>query len=660
MPAKLPFRQIHLDFHTSAHIGAVAGRFDADAFVKTMLDAHVNSVTVFAKCHHGHLYYDTEHPARHPGLKKGFDLLAAQIDALHKHNIAAPIYVSVLCDEYAANEHPDWLALNPDGSPCGAGPFDGPWQRLDMASPYQDYLADQIDEVLRKFKPIDGLFVDICPDTPSCSKWFIDAMGKAQLDPESETDRRRFARRLSHQYMTRCNKMIAAAHRGRQVRVWYNSRPLVCLGEEKKFIRHIDIEALPTGQWDYSYFPLNVRFVRTLGLPYMGMTGRFHKSWADFGGLKPPPALMYECTQMLAHGAVCSVGDQMHPRGTLDKPAYQLIAGVYRHVEACEPWCRDATSVSQIAVLRSLQQQVDYQPDLTGPEVGAVRLLQQLRHQFDFVGDTDDAELGGYDLVIVPDNVAVTAGLKTKLSAHVRAGGALLAAGHGAVDENGQPILKEMGVAAEGASPYTTTYVRIAPALCRLIAGFDHVMYETGLRLTAGRGAEVLARVVEPYFERGWKHFCSHFQTPPDKLSPYAAALQRGRIITLAHPVFRAYAAHANIWIRDMVGAAIDRLLPQPLLRCGGPSYLETTVTRQGKRTIVHLLSYCPQRRAPDLDIVEEATELHDLQLSLKLDRAPKKVYTAPDRAPLNFDYADGRTSTTVPVVNGHQMIVFE
>ena len=25
-------------------------------------------------------------------------------------------------------------------------------------------------------------------------------------------------------------------------------------------------------------------FARTLGIPYMGMTARFHKSWADFGG----------------------------------------------------------------------------------------------------------------------------------------------------------------------------------------------------------------------------------------------------------------------------------------------------------------------------------------------------------------------------------------
>ncbi|HMO26980.1 MAG TPA: hypothetical protein PKB10_11990, partial [Tepidisphaeraceae bacterium] len=70
----LRFRQVHLDFHTSIHIPDVGRDFNADRFARTFADAHVDSVTVFAKCHHGLLYYNTDHPARHPGLKPGLDL----------------------------------------------------------------------------------------------------------------------------------------------------------------------------------------------------------------------------------------------------------------------------------------------------------------------------------------------------------------------------------------------------------------------------------------------------------------------------------------------------------------------------------------------------------------------------------------------------------
>ena len=78
----LAFRQIHLDFHTSEQIAGVADEFDARGFAETLRAAHVNSVTLFARCHHGMIYYDSKRdPERvHPGLG-GKDLLRMQIDA---------------------------------------------------------------------------------------------------------------------------------------------------------------------------------------------------------------------------------------------------------------------------------------------------------------------------------------------------------------------------------------------------------------------------------------------------------------------------------------------------------------------------------------------------------------------------------------------------
>src|SRR4051812_33250273 len=112
---QIPFRQVHLDFHTSPHVPDVGHEFDAETFANTFADARVNSVTVFAKCHHGHLYYDSDSPARHPTLPRGLDLLRQQLDALHARRIRAPIYISVQCDEYAANAHPEWVAIDPEG-----------------------------------------------------------------------------------------------------------------------------------------------------------------------------------------------------------------------------------------------------------------------------------------------------------------------------------------------------------------------------------------------------------------------------------------------------------------------------------------------------------------------------------------------------------------
>ena len=128
----------------------------------------------------------------------------------------------------------------------------------------------------------------------------------------------------------------------------------------------------------------------------------------------------------------------------------------------------------------------------------------------------------------------------------------------------------------------------------------------------------------------------------------------------ISYPIFRAFAKHGNYPYRLLVQNLINQLLPEPLLCLDAPTSTETSVMRQGKRTIVHLLQYCPERRGENVDLVEDVVPLYDVPMSLKLDKAPKKVYLAPDQIPVDFQYQDGRVELLVPEVAGHAMIVFE
>jgi hypothetical protein len=661
-PAPLRFRQIHLDFHTSPAIRDVGVDFDGREFARTMKAAHVDSVTVFAKCHHGHLYYETKHAARHPGLKKGLDLLGEEVDALHRENIRAPIYISVLCDEFAADTHPDWIALNPDGARVGRGPLsnvNGGWQILDMSSPYQEYLAEQTREILKRFKPVDGIFFDMCWDQPSVSNFAKAEMAQWRLNPGVEEDRVRHAHRVALAYMKRFYDMTKAT--SRDATVFFNGRGHGNLREEEPCQTQHEIESLPTGGWGYMYFPKNVRLARTLrDTPYMGMTARFHKSWADFGGLKPQAALDYETRQMIANGARCSIGDQMHPRGTLDPGAYQIIGNSYEHVVACEPWLEGATPLTQIAVLQPSERKVGQgsKPPV-GASEGVVRMLTQLKHQFDLVdvGGTFD----GYELLILPDAVDLDDALLRKVRAFLKSGGKVLASGTSGLSQDGtRSLLPELGVKPQGLSPFTATYIRFGKEASLDVPPGDHVMYETAVRVTPTKGTAAVARVVEPYFERTWEHFSSHFQTPADKLTRYAAATLNHDAAYIAAPIFGAFTRHGNIPYRLLVRNLLEKLLPEPLLRVAAPAATEATVMRQPNRTIVHLLHYSPERRTDRLDLIEDVIPLFDLPLSLKMERSPKRVYLAPQQTPIEFEHLAGRVNLRVPAVRGHAMIVFE
>src|SRR5688572_19874810 len=106
----LRLRQVHLDFHTPGTIPDVGVDFDPAEFTATVQSAHIDSMTVFSRCHHGYSYHPTAIGTMHPGLS--FDLLGAQIDALHSVGVRAPIYLTVGWDELMADQHPEWLQID--------------------------------------------------------------------------------------------------------------------------------------------------------------------------------------------------------------------------------------------------------------------------------------------------------------------------------------------------------------------------------------------------------------------------------------------------------------------------------------------------------------------------------------------------------------------
>lgn len=657
---QFPKRTVHLDFHTGPDIPDVGADFDPDTFAAAFADAHVDSVTVFAKCHHGHLYYDTDHAARHPSLQTGFDLLGEQIEALHRRNIRAPIYLSVQCDEYAANTHPEWIALTPElqhvkywtTSALTAG-----WQILDMSSPYQQYLTEQLHEVLQRFTPTDGIFLDMCWDQVSCSKWAIDGMKKAGLDPTDPDDRARYARQVALGYMGRYRDMVEQAHRrSAPAGVWFNSRPKTNLHVEKQFLRHIEVESLPTGGWGYAYFPYVARFVRPLGLPTLSHTGRFFRSWGDHGGLKPPMALKYECCQILSQGMTGGVGDLLHPRAKPNPSVYRLIGSVYEHVRSCEPFVEGGRLLADLAVI--VNPELGDKPGATG--LGMVRLLQQLQIQFDLL--PPGAEVSDYRVVIVPENVTVTSAMRDQLRAYLDAGGHVMFCGDAVLDEQGRPWFERQRIEAVDTPAASHLFLHPSEAVADGLSDFVHVHYEPTRRLRPLEGGEALVHLGEPYFSRSYDRFSGHDYTVEDRKRPRpdAAIVQGDRVLSVALPMFTTYALHPSPWFRRLLGNCLRRLLPDPLIVAQGPSRLETSVVQRDGNLAVHLISFDCERRAEGLDIVEDAIPLVEMPLAIRCPAAPSRTTLQPHGVTLPLTYCDGYVHTRVTLTDGHGIVVLE
>ena len=105
------FRQIHLDFHTSEKIPGIGSAFSKEQFQRALKLGHVNSITVFSKCHHGWAYHPSLANEIHPNLS--FDLLGAEIEAAHEIGVKTPVYLSAGFDEKMARRRPEWLRRSP-------------------------------------------------------------------------------------------------------------------------------------------------------------------------------------------------------------------------------------------------------------------------------------------------------------------------------------------------------------------------------------------------------------------------------------------------------------------------------------------------------------------------------------------------------------------
>jgi hypothetical protein len=484
------------------------------------------------------------------------------------------------------------------------------------------------------------------------------------LEPTDSEDRQQFARQVLDNYRRRFTEGVLS--RKSDCTVFHNSGH-VDAGTRRVLdtYTHLELESLPsTSSWGYNHFPISVRYARTLDKPLLGMTGKFHTAWGDFASLKNEAALEFECMQMVANNAACSVGDQLHPRGRLDPAAYDLIGRVYERVEALEPWTTGVEAETEIGVF-NLEAVGTAEGRVDPSHSGALRMLLESQQQFDFVDE--QANWGHYRVIILPDNVLADEVLADKIRNYLHDGGKVIASYRSGLAPTGDRFaLDEFGVSYVGPAPYQPDYLRTREALDAGLADTEYAMYDKGLQVRPAENTDVLADLCPPYFNRTWEHFCSHRQTPPDlrEETDYPAITEccDGNVIYFAHPIFRGYRQQAVLWYKKLFLAALDRLMPDPLVTCGGPSTLQATLLRQEveNRCIVHLLHYIPERRGLAFDTIEDVIPLYNVPLSFKVPERPARVYLAPGREELDFDYDGGCVCLTVPEVVGHAVVVSE
>lgn len=667
---KVPYRQIHMDFHTSPFIANVGDKFDAAEFARVLKEAKVNSINLFAKCHHGMYYYPTKIGTMHPGLK--FDLLGAQIEACRKEGIRTCIYTAVAWNEDWADRHPEWLQVGIDGLHGCVEPFTSryyKWRNLCLNNrEYVSHLKEEFKETYSLYKP-SGYWIDIIIQRKCICKTCWNEMKSMSLEPSKIEDVIKHDRLVEIRFMKEFFEFLKQLDP--ELGIYFNGFPYemdlsdvieYSARQKRKYNTYIDIESLPSDAWGYTHFPIAVNYLNKYEQELTMMNGKFHMAWGDFGSLRNIEALEYECFRAIANGAKCCVGDQLHPSGLIDRTVYKRIGQVFESIACKEKWLHDTKKVSQIgvyAVKKVLEAQGDGLKLVDASVEGVYRMLTEMHYLFDYIDFLDDVEK--YDLLILPDDVKLTQSAAAKLKEYIDRGGKVILTGKSGLDLDGKRfVLDDFGVEFISEAEFFPRYLHIGENTLGDIPPMDYVLYERGTAVRALPHADILAFITNPYFNRTYDRFCSHRQTPPAEVSDEPCIVRYGGVIYIAHPLFRDYALNGNKVYKQIIGECIGRLLEKPLLLADLPTTAEVSLRRQGRNYILHVLNYLIQRKCKNMETIEEKLPLYNRAVRVRTLMCPASVYLAPEEKKLEFTFNEEYTEFIIPEIDGHQMVVVE
>ncbi|MBQ9502835.1 MAG: hypothetical protein IJU70_11810 [Lentisphaeria bacterium] len=619
------------DFHTMRECRDVGSLLDVPRLIAALRRCGIDYLTVAARCNQGFAYCRTEAGIPHPGAN-GRDIFGEIVSGCRKEGIFISGYINVGISEEEYQRRPDWRVIPPAGS-------DLP-RLMCVNSGYGDHLCAMTEEIVSRYD-VTGMFFD-CVYAPPCD---CPHCREKKMSPAES--RKEMISRLAE---------IVRRHRP-EAMIYFNSMPAE---DQLDKSNYLELECLPNGGWTYESFPLQARYLRNFGRPVFGMSGRFHRSWGDFGGLRSAASLTYDCASALANGLRVTVGTHLHPTMALNDAVVELIEGVYGELGKHAGFCRGAQPRTEVALVVPGKNLKENSPENMASAYGGCRMLQESGMQFDVV--TAEMEIPpACRLLLLADDVRLTAEKAGKFRNFIASGGAVIATGRSGMDPDGKAfVLPELGALSRTVLSGNGHYIR---------AGFPGIpdmpvaLYSEGAVYTPARGSRVLARGEAPYFDLPSGREASHIYLPPGGGDEGVVMGRYGRCIYCATQLCSDYFHFAQLPLRALMRAALRELLPQPLTDTGGlPPWVRTTVTEQPGRTIIHLLSFIPERRGECFDVVESAVPAGNAVVGLRLDgREPRCVYLSPDRKDrLSFTIADGYLRIGIPGAAGYTPIVTE
>ena len=604
---KESFFGLHFDFHAGAE-SRVAEEMRPDVIARLLDEVRPDYVQIDTKGHPGYSSYPTK--AGNPAPIMLGDQVKMWRELTAERDIALYAHHSGVYDCRAAELHPEWAVVKPDGAVSK--------EKMSVFGGYADgLLIPQLTELALDWH-LDGAWVDgECWATePDYSPMAIEAWRKISDKPAPKPGEEGYAGYLSFlrkgffDYLAHYIQAVKAKAPDFQITSnWAYSKESV---------------AEPTVPVDFlsgDFSPMNAvnsariqgRFVACQGMPWDLMAWGF-----QIGGWNTPCAhstkelaqLQQEAAYILAIGGGFQMyNPQFGGGGTVQEWAIPMWKQTAEFVRAREPFAKNAKLKRETAVFLPTEA---YNADTSGifgkngasaaSAEGLIHLAQDCGMSCEVIETHHLSRLSDYKLVMLGRTDALADASVEALTDYVENGGSLILAAPDTAKRFGFNLgaetEKNIFLESEGA---------IAP------------MYVRSAGLTPAEG-DALAG--------------SCYLDNDKKQGSYPAAVTRtcgkGRMTALALDIGRSYPQNRTSCAKRFWKSLVSALY-QPTATVHGSAYVEMTLTEREGELFVHLLNYGGPHELTTVRGYGEVPPIGPLTVEIHTEQTPKRIMIEPE-----------------------------
>ena len=635
------FFGLHFDLHPGAGDTQLGEHITENMIAGLLEKVQPDFVQYDCKGHAGYTGYPTKIGWASPGIKK--DSLEVWRKITREYGVGLFIHYSGVWDSIAVEHHPEWACINADGTPDK--------NETSTFGPYCDeFLIPQLKEVADAYD-LNGVWVDgecwaVKVDfSPAAKEAFTKATGIKEIPTKRDdphwAEYLAFQREQFRKYVTRYINALHAHKPGFEITSNWLYSTLV----PEPITVPIDFISGDFSPNDsVNTARLEARYIGSTGMPWDLMAWGFNHGDNCGWSIKTALQLKQESAVVLAQGGGFQIYYQPTRAGWIDEWMVDIMADVAE-------FCRERQSVShktqpvpQVALLLSSASTYDKTDRLFGPWGSLLNPLQgvlhgllELHYSVDVMAEHKLMEkLSQYPVVVLPECHKIPDDLRLALVNYVRDGGQLLLIG-----VESASLFKDMlGVTYEGDPVDTGAFVKAGGAMAWL-GGVWQKVNPTTARIVGeryptqdGRGKGECAVTINQYGKG-----------------------QVGAIYGPMGSVF--YRSHYPV-IRQMLSDVMQKLFPQPIVELNAPACVDVSVRRQDDKLLVHLANTVGMQVPASYAVIDFIPSLEQMELIVRLEKKPKKVYVVPDDFEVKTHWSDGKLSVLLPKLDIHSVVVIE